>query len=669
MGSSKQSYSKFTVGCFTFIIIALMIISISISPFPPIAETSNTSKPAFSPTDFSQRWNSSWSLDLNTDIESNLVLADIVGGSPLELVIGCKNGSIFLFDSNGNLLPGWPVQAANFLSSTATIVNLDGTGSLEILVGGSDGKIYAWNSTGSLVSGFPVQLDAPIEGTIAAGDIMDDSLPEIVVGTESGKVYVVHSNGTTATGWPVQTGTRIVSSPALGDLDGDGDVEVVVGSDDKLYALNPTGTSLFGFPVTLGGDLRSSPALGDLNADGDLEIVISSTNGFVYAIQYTSFALAGWPKSTSDFLIASVALADVNLDGFLEVIVGDDGGDMYVWNYQGTALSGWPKGLPGSIEQSAIVANIHGHEEPEIIVGTDANETYVWYQNGTVVESWPKTLNEPMVPTPVVGDLFGNNTVALVTLSNAGNLTVWFANLPLRADTLQWPQFQQNPAHTGLQKNMVEGSLLLDKETYQPGDNIYASGDFQYTNGTGIADANAEFRVYFPNGTLWVTITEKTDSVGEVEHQFQLEPIYPEGSYTVELKANKTGAGIIWKQQVFSLVGPDQAYIVVRANTNTSEPLVGTHINVTFTVHNVGNFNATSTQVNITLSSKLDTSDPLDYSLGEIGNKSHTTFSITVTPNALSVASINATSTWDNETGSTHYGPDLYEYSILTLPS
>ncbi|MHA2407641.1 MAG: FG-GAP-like repeat-containing protein [Candidatus Ranarchaeia archaeon] len=653
MGLFKHSTSKFTVGSFTFIIIALIVLSFTISPLSQVLPDSEIQKTTLSPTYFSQSWNSSWSLDLNTDIETNLVLADIVGDSALEIIVGCKNGSVFLFDNAGNVVSGWPVQGANFLSSTPTVINLDATGPPEILVGGSDGKIYAWNSSGSLITGFPVQLDAPIEGTIAAGDVLDDSLPEIVVGTESGKVYVIHSNGTTA----------------LGDIDGDSDVEVVVGSDDKLYALNPSGTSLFGFPVTLGGDLRSSPALGDLNADGDLEIVVASTNGYVYAIQYTSFALPGWPKSTSDFLTASVALADVNLDGYLEVIVGDDGGDMYIWNYQGTALSGWPKGLPGGIVRSAIVGNIMGDEEPEIVVGTDANETHVWYQNGTIAESWPKTLGESMIPTPAIGDIFGNNTVGLVTISSNGNLSMWYANLPLIEDTLQWPQFQFNSAHSGLQQKMVEGSLLLDKETYQPGDIIYASGEFQFTNGTGIPDANAEFNVFFPNGTLWTTVEKNTDSVGEVEHQFQLEPIYPEGTYTVELKTNKTGIGIIWKQQTFSMLGPDQAHIVVRASTNNSEPLVGTHVNVTFTVYNVGKFNATSTQVNITLSSKLDTTDPLEHSLGEIGNKSLTTFSITVTPNALSVASINATSTWYNKTGSTHYGPSLFEYSILTLPS
>ena len=163
-----------------------------------------------------------------------------------------------------------------------TLVDMDGDGSLEILQPGMDQWLYLWDSDGVAVPGWPVKVQDPTfeavanrEGRIlsspAVGDIDGDGGLEIVLGTGQtagsdfggyGVLYALDSDGSLLDGWPITLfagfagalpviGEGIVVSPALADVDGDGDLEIGANSTADQGALyHHDGTVAVDFAAT-----------------------------------------------------------------------------------------------------------------------------------------------------------------------------------------------------------------------------------------------------------------------------------------------------------------------------------------------------------------------------------------------------------------------------------
>lgn len=126
-------------------------------------------------------------INLNTHISSGPVLANLVGDSRDEIIVGTQDGKLYVYLADGTLAPGWPVQMSGQQTGTPILVDLDGNGDREIVVTNYEGatsnaKLYAFHPNGTVVSGFPTTFrrDTAASAYLAAGDVDGDGQVEIV---------------------------------------------------------------------------------------------------------------------------------------------------------------------------------------------------------------------------------------------------------------------------------------------------------------------------------------------------------------------------------------------------------------------------------------------------------------------------------------------------------
>lgn len=278
----------------------------------------------------------------STAVQGGVAMANLDGDASLEMVFGASNGLLYVLNSDGSAVAGWPKQlnnpgigcAGGAIRGTPAIGDIDGNGAadLEIAVAADDGCLYVLNSDGSSLSTFPVKLPTCGDGIVATrsspalGNINTDTPLEIVVGSDGNCLFAYKFDATAVTGFPYTSGGNIQSSPALGNLDSDTALEIVFGSDDgKVYALNGDGTLLTGWPVSAGAAVTSSPVIVDLNGDGQLDILISANNR-LQGYDRTGGPIPGFPiLLTGAISFSSPQTGDLAGDGQLFMAVGSQG--------------------------------------------------------------------------------------------------------------------------------------------------------------------------------------------------------------------------------------------------------------------------------------------------------------------------------------------------------
>ncbi|MCK4409614.1 MAG: VCBS repeat-containing protein, partial [Candidatus Eisenbacteria sp.] len=275
------------------------------------------------------------------------VLADLDHDGLDEVILSCANGYLYVWSSDGSgfLSPDGIFASldANYIYSSAAVVDIDLDNDLEILVGSRSDSVYCFNPDGSMVPGWPVNVLGDVKSSVAVGDVNNDGLTEVVVASNSNYVWLFSSDGVVFPNWP-QTCVQsddFGSSATLADLDGDGDLEILIASTDgKIHVWTWEGTVYPGWPQTMvgsdTGDKRGSVSVGDIDGDSDVEIVVGSCNGKVYGYDTDGELLAGWPIQTDGEIFSSPALDDLDLDGDVEVIVSGQDEMVYVWDTEGS---------------------------------------------------------------------------------------------------------------------------------------------------------------------------------------------------------------------------------------------------------------------------------------------------------------------------------------------
>jgi hypothetical protein len=296
----------------------------------------------------------SWPVPVNGDIEVSPTLLNCDQDTALEVVIGCfrsekegriSAGSLYIIDSDGSILPGWPVDFSEDVYSTASVADINCDGNIDIVIGTSFstyGFVYVFNiADASVLPGWPQQVDGYIIET-AVGDIDNDGKPEIVLGTSwwGGSIWAFKGDGSVMPGWPVDVHNNVTNSPALVDFDGDHKFEIVVATNisagsawyASLIVFDYLGNFVDNWPVffTVGDEYSAAtPVAGDIDADGELEIIACtkcpldpSPQSDIYAYNYDATLVnEAWPWQGDD-IVGSPALADIDNDSQLELAVG-----------------------------------------------------------------------------------------------------------------------------------------------------------------------------------------------------------------------------------------------------------------------------------------------------------------------------------------------------------
>ncbi len=247
---------------------------------------------------------------------------------PAGWTAGYCGGSLYVFDRNGRLRPGFPKYIHEIISSSPAVADINGDGWLDIIVGTgtfyytnspdhptAGFRLYAWDRNGNDLPGW--EGGKAVGGTTpsspAIGDLNGDGQPEVVVATydPERKLYAWRGNGQPVSGFPMRpvteqgqalTSFEVPASFVLADYDGNRDMEIflsegwgvaiVDGDGQQITASSSPSTK----PIYItNGTLRNNPAVGDIDGDGKLELVASNSKLFVWDLPGSTNTLADWP--------------------------------------------------------------------------------------------------------------------------------------------------------------------------------------------------------------------------------------------------------------------------------------------------------------------------------------------------------------------------------------
>ncbi len=365
---------------------------------------------------------------LNTEgstFTASVALAELDDTLGMEIIAASwDTDELFVFNSNGNNLPGWPKTLEQFCWASPVAGDFDGDGELDIIAYDILGNVYVWHSDGT--------------------EFMDGDGNPATDG-------VFFQAGEPEDGWHVCT-------PALADMDGDNVVELIVSASlDSTYCLNSDGTSVPGWPVPLAdsdANVTASPVAGDIDNDGYMEVVVRNSAGRVSVINHDGTVMDGWPRwayNGSSFFAGSPALADLTGDGRLEVVVPANDSKCYIYRYDGTQLPNWPQPYSsgGTTESSPVIADIDNNDSLDVILGCEEGYINAWDINGNLLAGFPIKLSSFVRGTPMVKDIDFDGDIELVASCWDRKVYIWDMPASRYYGFAPWNGFHGNEYNSG----------------------------------------------------------------------------------------------------------------------------------------------------------------------------------------------------------------------------
>ncbi len=415
---------------------------------------------------------SNWPREVGSNgINGSCAIGDLNGDGQNEIVVCSGDNKIYVWEPDGTLAPGWPKEVPMPDSGTPTGLNtspaladLNGNGKQEIVVSAGF-YVYVWNGEGDLLPGWPQQMAGPACAGPAIGDIDGDGKYEIIAPSSAAKVYAWHADGTLVAGWPVSIDDPsdwVRTNVALADVNADGAEIIGVTLDtqyvqSQVYVWKGDGTRLPGWPQNIDFVAWASPVVGDLDHDGRLEIVVanlsSGSGGKIYCWYGDGSVHPGnWPYQISGGVPNGLALADINGDGKLEIIAPVNDGHVLALKSDGTAVSGWPVTAPVGMSDVAV-ADIEGDNSNEIIAscGGELGSVDVFRSDGSVLAGSPYVTTDGVVCAVTVADVFNTGFTDLVVGNVGRQVYMWSLSSPFNPVTspAPWPTFMHDYRRTG----------------------------------------------------------------------------------------------------------------------------------------------------------------------------------------------------------------------------
>jgi hypothetical protein len=383
-----------------------------------------------------------------------------------EIAFGCDNGTLQVFSWFGGSVPGFPVTLGGAVRSSPAVGDVVGTFWNEIVVGCDDGWLYVYNRRGTLL--WKYQTEGAIRTTPSLIDLNGNGKLEIVLGTGS-YLYVLDGHGEPLKGWPYKEDVTFVGT-AVGDVDGDGAPEIAavarVGeSVTRIYLFEANGELHAGaWPVQLDAVPAGGPAIGNITTSAGLEIVVPSTAGRVYVVSAGGTVWGTVPQVTGSIESAPI-IEDVNLDGHLDIVVTSKiwalGGSPPVmrWNAYVTAIdrngavvSGWPQAAGGwATDVGPVPSATALGIQADVFSTIPSGYFYAWHGSGVHVPTFPYAYNSltPLLASSAAGDVDGDGWTELFKASTGGVISGYKMQVAgYGAGTLWWPMYGHDRART-----------------------------------------------------------------------------------------------------------------------------------------------------------------------------------------------------------------------------
>jgi hypothetical protein len=414
---------------------------------------------------------------------SGISLADIDEDGFLEIISGCTDGSLHVWDYQGNELPGWPKTGLNVIQSKPAVGDIDPDYSgLEILVAGKLNRLYAWHNDGTAVTGWPLTVgETSGFKSPVLFDINGDGFLEIILGQKiypTGHVIVFNRDGTIYPGWPQPLDYLGVATSSVGDVNNDGEIEICAVSYYSVFLWDKDGVAKPGWPKlnVAGGMSYAQPIFADLDNDGDMEVLHSyytSNTNYVGIYHHDGSVFENWPQvypGPQNYVMPITG--DIDADGDLEIFGGCHGYGILERHHNGDTVTGWPVDIY-NIECSPIIFDLDNDGEREIVFGDNAGSFYAYNGDGSTVEDWPISAGgNAMVNSAAVGDVDGDGDIEIALVVANGTVNLWtIEDVPYRSYLTDWGTFYHDMWNTGWMHPARPQNLVAEYDT----DHIYLS--------------------------------------------------------------------------------------------------------------------------------------------------------------------------------------------------
>ena len=438
-------------------------------------------------------------------------VADLDGDGKQEIIFASYPGTLYVIDSQGRDLPGWPKRMglvpscpldpakpaadpcmdvrhgiARGIYSSPVIVDMDRDGKSEIVQAAFDGKIHVFKVDGSSLAGFPVAIHSPLSqktnrimSTPAVADVNGDGIPEIFTGSNeevggggnAGPLFAVDGRGNNTpsgpylTNWPINmtsfhlfpvVAEGINSSPAVADFDGDG-------RPDALFQGNGSA------PLVLGADPGKQESFGDPPNRLPRVTLEDGTErrGLEPTAVFGELSRAQKPDTMFP-LFSQPSIGDLDQDGVPDIVASggslslagslSGGGNtpklaqhlLAVWSGKtGKMLPGMPFVMEDfSFLTNHAIADVNGDDYPEAITGTGVYMLHAADGCGREAPGWPKFTNGWIAAAPAVGDINNDRQLDVVVGTRNGYLFAWRTQ-GKDDGVIQWESFHHDNANTG----------------------------------------------------------------------------------------------------------------------------------------------------------------------------------------------------------------------------
>lgn len=496
----------------------------------------NSERPADS--DFEMLWRFGEVADGTFKNTRGVTLADLDNDGNEEILYGIKN-TLYAFKGDGTIL--WQRTLSGLITLPPTAVDLDDDGSIEIVVntGGNPpaGRVYLLDSEGNDLPGWPLNFDDHwMINAPAVADLDGDGILEIITGeriaSQEGHVHAIKMDGTPFNdNWPVTINATPAFTPSIGDVNGDGEPNIVIAaSQGTMYVFDMQGEPIDGFPVTTPGISYSyqSPILADLDGEGKLSIIGSNhgNNPSFYVMEFDGSYRNGWPIPLQDWTYSPPTVIDWNDDGVLEIFMADRLTNLdrsprptiYGFNPDGQMLPNFPIDVSGGVEGVISVADVNNDGVLDIIfpstITDDEGYGYIhaYSLDGSgAVEGFPlRPYGFTYMNGAVLGDVDGDGMMDMTFNSytlfhSSGVDSTWVQvhnlNVPYDPEKIRRNGYKGDNTRDGLVES--EAIVGISDQHVLPGINIYpnpSEGILRFTMTSPIE--NAALTIYTMDGKV-----------------------------------------------------------------------------------------------------------------------------------------------------------------------
>lgn len=285
-----------------------------------------------------------WPLNFNNSWMINApTVADLDGDGIMEIISGQRVSStvglVHALKMDGSPInENWPVEINATPAFTPSVADMNGDGEMNIVIAASQGTMYVFDVNGDILPGFPStnpNISYSYQSPILADLNGDGNLS--IIGSNHGDqpgFYVMENDGSYREGWPVLLDGWTYSPATV--LNENDDFQIFMSDRiisinqeplPTIYGFNPDGTNLPNYPIDVYGGTEGVLTIADINDDGILDIIFPSTitdndgYGYIHAFSIDgSGELEGFPLRPYGFSYMNGAvLGDVDGDGLLDL--------------------------------------------------------------------------------------------------------------------------------------------------------------------------------------------------------------------------------------------------------------------------------------------------------------------------------------------------------------